>query len=69
MFQTREYERAELWLSKMLKAGLQANVTSYSAVIDAFAKAGHVERAEQWLSTMHNAGIEADVVSYSVAID
>ena len=41
-------------MSKMLKAGVEADTISYSTVIKACAEARDVARAEHWMSTMLN---------------
>merc|ERR1719399_2459937 len=53
----------------MLRAGVKANVQSYSSVISAFARAGDVCGAERWLSSMEAAGIKGDTISYTAAIN
>merc|ERR1719487_530553 len=53
----------------MISVGVEANTQSYSAVINACAKANNPERAESWLKKMAAAGLEVDVVSYSAVID
>merc|ERR1719265_259243 len=47
---------------------MQADVVSYSTVINAFAKLGDARSAEQWLTKMIDAGVEANVQSYSTVV-
>ena len=51
----------------MQDAGLQPDVISFSAVIDACAKQGEAAKAEEWLSKMQAAGLQPNVISYSAA--
>merc|ERR1719476_242417 len=53
----------------MTDQGVEANVITYSAVIDACAKAGNLERAEYWLGEMTNRGICPNAHSYSAVIN
>ena len=48
---------------------MEARVTTYTAVIDACAKAGDAPSAEKWMQKMIEKGIEPNVVSYSALID
>ena len=52
----------------LLKAGVEANTSSYNTVIKACAETWDVARAEHWLSVMLKAGLEADTISYSTVI-
>merc|ERR1719387_3252955 len=56
------------WLSKMLAAGVGADVVSYSTVINACAKVGNGGSAERWLTKMLEAGVQANVQSYSAVV-
>ena len=40
---------AEQWLTRMVDAGIEASVQSYSAMVNAFARAGDAAGAERWL--------------------
>jgi pentatricopeptide repeat domain-containing protein 1 len=53
----------------MLAHGVEANVVSYCALIQACVKEGDVERAELWFHRMQDRGITANVVSYSGLIN
>merc|ERR1719473_973181 len=53
----------------MLQKGVQPNAHSFSAVINACAKAGDIQSAIRWLDKMEDAGIAADVVVYSTVLD
>jgi pentatricopeptide repeat domain-containing protein 1 len=53
----------------MLDAGVEANVVSYNAVINACAKAGEQVQAEAWLSRMTNAGVQPNAISYNAVLD
>merc|ERR550537_1588905 len=54
---------------RMIDAGVQANVQSYSTVVSAFAKAGDAAGAERWLERMHAAGIKGDTISFTTVIN
>jgi len=53
----------------MLENGIQPNPHSFSAVINACAKAGDVASATEYLEQMEGAGVPADVVVYSSVLD
>jgi len=53
----------------MDEVGVQANVVSYSAVIDACARVGNADGAEKWLAKMLSVGVEANTQSYSAVIN
>merc|ERR1719181_2015283 len=53
----------------MVARGIEARVTTYTAVVDACAKCGDVLRAETWMEKMIACGVEPNVVSYSAMID
>jgi len=61
--------RAEKWLSKMLDAGVEANVVSYNAVINACAKAGDQVQASAWLKWMSDAKVQPNAISYNAVLD
>ncbi|CAL1145541.1 unnamed protein product [Cladocopium goreaui] len=67
--QTGYVERAEMWLGRMLEAGVQANEVSYNSVINACAQKGRVSRAEMWLEKMLAAGVKTDAFSYNSVIN
>ena len=48
----RDEARAEPWISMLLKAGVEANTSSYNTVIKACADARDVGRAEHWMSML-----------------
>ena len=50
---------------RMPSMGVEPDVMSYNAVIDACARSGDVGRAERWLEQMGAAGLPPNVVSYS----
>jgi pentatricopeptide repeat protein len=52
----------------MIDAGIKGDVISYTAIIDACAKAGNIARAEAWLQKMLDAGVEANVVTFGALI-
>merc|ERR1719238_1875513 len=54
---------------RMVDAGIEANVQSYSTVVNAFAKAGDAAGAERWLEKMHAAGIKGDTISFTTVIN
>merc|ERR1719236_73027 len=54
---------------KMVDAGVEANLQSYSTVVSAFAKAGDAAGAERWLERMHEAGIKGDTISFTTVIN
>merc|ERR550537_214085 len=54
---------------RMIDAGVQANVQSYSTVVAAFSKSGDVAGAERWLEKMHAAGIKGDTISFTTVIN
>eukprot|EP00442_Polarella_glacialis_P017324 CAMPEP_0115087938 /NCGR_PEP_ID=MMETSP0227-20121206/23660_1 /TAXON_ID=89957 /ORGANISM="Polarella glacialis, Strain CCMP 1383" /LENGTH=882 /DNA_ID=CAMNT_0002478045 /DNA_START=128 /DNA_END=2776 /DNA_ORIENTATION=- len=60
--------RAELWLSKMLEAGVTPSVVSYTTMLHAHARAGDIEKTERCLELMQQNNVEANVVSYSALI-
>merc|ERR1719214_102578 len=60
---------AAQWLSKMIEAGVEANVQSYSSVISAFARVGDVSGVEHWLRAMEDVGIKGDTISFTAAIN
>mmetsp|Transcript_48166 Transcript_48166/g.90198 ORF Transcript_48166/g.90198 Transcript_48166/m.90198 type:complete len:945 (+) Transcript_48166:123-2957(+) len=64
----RETQKAEEWLSAMIKDGVTPSVVSYTTVLHAHARAGDIEAAENGLERMVAHGIEANVVSYSALI-
>jgi pentatricopeptide repeat protein len=53
----------------MMLRGVLPNAHSFSAVINAHAKAGDIESAIRWLVKMEAAGIAADVVVYNTVLD
>merc|ERR1719231_1928320 len=53
----------------MLLKGVQPNAHSFSAVINACAKAGNVDSAVHWLEQMESNGVPVDVVVYSGVLD
>jgi len=53
----------------MIENGVQPNAHSFSAVINACAKAGDVITATQYLAQMQQAGVSADVVVFSSVLD
>ena len=53
----------------MLGGGVEADVVSYSTMINACAQNGETARAEWWLQHMLDNGVEANVVSYSTVIN
>merc|ERR1719482_1494717 len=56
---------AEKWLREMGRAGVQPNVRSYSAIIDAYCKASKVQRAEELFAEMCEMSITPTVVTYT----
>merc|ERR1719224_382451 len=52
-----------------MSSGTEPNVVTFSAMIDACAKAGSLEKAEKWHDKMEDCGIIADVVIYSTMLD
>merc|ERR1719446_74511 len=56
-------------MERMLESGVQPNAHSFSAVINACAKAGDILAATRWLDKMDEVGIAADVVVYSTVLD
>merc|ERR1719515_634254 len=52
----------------MIKAGVNANVQSYSAVVSAFAKIGDAKGAEEWLVKMLEDGVEPNVITFNAVI-
>jgi len=69
MWKVGNFVSAEQWLTKMLEAGVKANVQSYSAVVSAFAKVGDAAGAEKWLLKMLESGIRGDTISYTAMIN
>ena len=53
----------------MVAAGIEANVQSYSTVVNAFTRAGDASGAERWLEEMHDAGIKGDTISFTTVIN
>merc|ERR1740121_715252 len=64
-----EPARAEYWHGKMIEKGVQPNAYSFSALINAFAKAGEVDAASSHLKKMEKARVPGDVVVYSGVLD
>jgi len=52
----------------MLKAGVEADIFSYSTMIKACAEACDAARAEHWLSMTLNGGVEINNISYTTMI-
>ncbi|GLJ45885.1 hypothetical protein SUGI_0965990 [Cryptomeria japonica] len=62
---TAEVEKMYKW---MLKEQVEADITVYGALIDAFAEAGNVEKAVHYYSVMKDGGFAANSVVYSALI-
>jgi pentatricopeptide repeat protein len=56
---------AEAWLRKMVAAGLDANVRSYTAVIEGWAKMGNATKANEAFKEMLGHGIQPTVVTFT----
>ena len=52
----------------MVDAGIDANVQSYSTVVDAFTRAGNAAGAEHWFENMHDAAVKGDNISSETAL-
>ena len=53
----------------MVDAGIEANVQSYSAMVNASARKGDAAGAERWLEKMDDAGIKGDTISFTTVIN
>ena len=53
----------------MLDRGIQPNVVSFGAVINACAKACNLKRAEHWHQRMLDMGVRPNLRSYSAGIN
>jgi len=56
-------------MSRMVSEGVEANVVTYSAMIDACAKSGDLARAEKWHNAMTDKGVSPNAHSYSAVIN
>ena len=56
-------------MKRMLASDIEANVVSYSAMVDACAKAGEPALAEKWHHAMLEKGIAPNAHSFSVLIN
>merc|ERR1719231_737633 len=52
----------------MLEEGIRGDTISYTAVINACAKAGDVKRAEHWLVQMLKDGVEPNIITFNAVI-
>ena len=46
--------RAEYWMKQMRKQGIEPNVITYTTMINAYARFGHMTQAEKWLNEMNS---------------
>jgi pentatricopeptide repeat protein len=64
----QDLKNAELWMEKLRKSRLQANVVCYNSLILACSRAGDTKRAQHWLETMISEGVEPNVQCYNNVI-
>ena len=63
-----DVSKAEHWMSKMLRACVEADISTYTTEIKASSEAYDVARAEHWMSMIFNAGVEASTISCNIVI-
>lgn len=65
----RDPTLAERWLERMLEAGLEPNVVTYTAVIDAYAKAEDSAGAGRWYRRMLEVGVQPNTHTFGAVIN
>merc|ERR1719401_2909594 len=48
----KNFEKAEVWLGRMLEAGFEMNVWSYGTMVNVSAQCGHIKRAYYYLEQL-----------------
>ena len=55
--------------NEMTTQGCKPNICTYTALINAFARAGQCEKAEEIFELMQEAGLEPDVYAYNALME
>jgi len=66
--QAGEAARAEKWLERMEEAGVQANITTFAAVVHTVSRSNDVPRLERLFARMSAAKVEASSTMYNAVI-